>query len=319
MRSVLLGLMLLVWSSTRADPTWPGADLSEQFSKLSGMQRGGSCHIYSAVALIEAACFRGTGQRIKLSEEWYFFKHLQYKLFSERPNIEDTVRKGSITSIDGGDPTDTIKRFKSGMLCIDSERASSESETLMLQIFVEGVKRKYEKQKSEILLSPTFQSDAERESALAKAKFLNSFKLRRTIEETIESADLKHTTAKFTQEQLNKIKQQRELITQCYSKGLQYEHVPFELNLATELLDAKIPFICMTEDHGNVVLGYDKRTDAAANIVYSFKFKDSDRYPTNFSLKTKSPCRSMIVLKQGSEIKEQRSSAAESTLPRQNH
>lgn len=111
-------------------------DWSAWFPKKIDQQNAGSCHVYSATALVEAFCKKATGQEIDVSEGYYFYLHIREELSkSSAPaealmNFDFSKLTGEEEAglFDGGNPRATLERFKSGQTCTKAEFAHIENE-----------------------------------------------------------------------------------------------------------------------------------------------------------------------------------------------
>ena len=93
-------------------------DLSSQFQSKITHQYGGTCHIFSAVELLESYCFRKTGKHVQLSRDFYVYQHLRHELETTRsytpdPHFLENELFDGFT--DGGDPRLTLERFAHGL------------------------------------------------------------------------------------------------------------------------------------------------------------------------------------------------------------
>lgn len=97
-------------------------DLSYYFkTDKPPIQIGGSCHVYSAVSLVEAACYKAIQKHIDISETYQFYMHLRAKLETCTTLDGIAKRTGCITPVDGGDPGWTIERILNNSVCASSE------------------------------------------------------------------------------------------------------------------------------------------------------------------------------------------------------
>lgn len=98
-------------------------DLSNQFNKYSQIQSGGTCHIFSATANFEAACFRATGKHINISEAHAAYLHFRKELGKTKsyPLEEVGIDSSNITATgDGGYAFNTLNRLNRG-ICTTEE------------------------------------------------------------------------------------------------------------------------------------------------------------------------------------------------------
>jgi hypothetical protein len=96
-------------------------DHSNQVLESYNLQTGGTCHVYSAAILFEAACFRATGDRVNISELPLVKTHLyeqlsKYNRFGLNGNTDKNpyhlLSTNSVgKSIDGGYPINSLHRI----------------------------------------------------------------------------------------------------------------------------------------------------------------------------------------------------------------
>lgn len=106
-------------------------------------QIGGTCHIYSAIAMFEAACFKKIGKRVHISPAFLFVQHLKERLQNKSSGqyverkvsnngtmIDWTLKNdafllaqtdGDVTGMDGGNPMTTLERLSSGQASVNSK------------------------------------------------------------------------------------------------------------------------------------------------------------------------------------------------------
>lgn len=103
--------------------TYPNpVDLNHQYRKRVPLQKGGSCHIFAAVALVEAACYRYTKKKLDLSEAYLFSRHLRVEA-EDHHNYRYYFPENEayFTLFDGGKPFKTIQRIFNGSVCTEAE------------------------------------------------------------------------------------------------------------------------------------------------------------------------------------------------------
>lgn len=103
-------------------------DLSDQFSHPSTKQRWSTCHIHSAVSIVEAACKRKYGIQVDLSEAYLYYRHLQARLAQVKELSPPSFYEG-LYSLDapfamGGNAEETVHRILEGSVCTEKEFAS---------------------------------------------------------------------------------------------------------------------------------------------------------------------------------------------------
>ncbi len=97
------------------------------FGEQASKQRGGMCHVYSAVGLVEDACHRATGKYVDISEAYLVYRHLREVLwkkstYSLKRHWDDRNPKYFLSGLqDGGMPYDTILKILGGQVCTEKE------------------------------------------------------------------------------------------------------------------------------------------------------------------------------------------------------
>jgi hypothetical protein len=107
------------------EPAFPvQVSLSHLFPVLSPIQFGGTCHAYSSVALMEAACFAVTGQRIGISRGYLVDRHFLEKLhrLGPQPLLQKSEDKLLLNfAYDSGDTFMHLQRICGGDVCTAAE------------------------------------------------------------------------------------------------------------------------------------------------------------------------------------------------------
>ncbi len=129
---IMLSIVLLlpffqVFAQTKA------VDLSHQFRATVQEQIGGSCHVYSQTALVEAACYRALGKYLDISEGSLIEKHLVNEMEEEGKSCMKQENLARIpgyqivsNQIDGAtNNTETIKIILDGDVCLETEFPTS--------------------------------------------------------------------------------------------------------------------------------------------------------------------------------------------------
>ena len=101
------------------------------------IQHGGSCHVHSAASLFEAACYKETGQRIKLSEAYLFYRHLRQTVARRGINPTRRIAPGDgYTEHDGGFEEHTLERILASHSVLVEEDANDEAFFQFLEAWV---------------------------------------------------------------------------------------------------------------------------------------------------------------------------------------
>ena len=159
-----------------------GVNLQNQFEPETALQVGGTCHIFAAAALFEAACFRSTHKHVKVSEAYLINRHLSTEL--ARSNyLPDEIESNSILGdMDGGHAKTDISRIFNGSICTGKEMPlDSQFFNSLKQIAsaIEGqapnlacqVRSKYARQEKEL---ESALAESQKQSSVAQSKFEKS-------------------------------------------------------------------------------------------------------------------------------------------------
>lgn len=132
----------------RADLVYQGkhypdrTHLYYQFTWLTPIQSGGSCHVFSTSGLFEAACFRETGKHVNISEAALFYAWLRPAILAGKLSYLKSGG-GLITPWDAGDPATDFKNLNGGMVASEREAPFADFVAKLRQALVaEGQRRK---------------------------------------------------------------------------------------------------------------------------------------------------------------------------------
>lgn len=165
-------------------------DLTPQFRDEKSCQSGGTCHVHSAVNLLEAACYRATGRKLDISETYYYYRHLRQQLYPGY-KIDKEVEPMAALHQDGGFVERNVQQFQRGHVCLESDFACSTSE------FVRWTNMHGN------LLSMEFKAQVREEMEAAREKALLFKRLSAATTETFSTVGKKLTFPKMFRDEMD--------------------------------------------------------------------------------------------------------------------
>lgn len=232
-------------------------DLSPQFASCVSIQKGGSCHVFSSVALLEAACYRrlkaqgvpADKAHLDLSEARVFAEHLKQKYENVAPkDLNLRADAASFTPYDGGDAyQNLVAMTQKGEACTESQIPFGPS----FEHSLDSAKVAAITLQLTLANSPAMAKD----SAFYKEAFQKSFCQRMT---NYESCD--ESSAPTPEEQKLRL-----CINQWSSP--EPKTMPYTDEDAIRLLNKGIPFICS----GYLQLGTDGTIGSHATTIVGYQ------------------------------------------------
>ncbi len=225
--------------------------LTPQFNPRKICQSGGTCHIHTAVNLLEAACYRATGKRLDLSEAYYYYRHIRPQL-EKGYAIDKKVEPYLATHKDGGRVERTVERFRNGSVCLENDfkcttadfvnwtRLNGEHFTEFLELKVESdgeqaylkalpgfkkISEKIVKVRSSSKLRATYPGDFQREMDVMAGRALNQPSMYESKEGYVK-------------------KSENPAVKACIAAGINYKAVPYSEEKMISLLARGIPVGC---------------------------------------------------------------------------
>lgn len=145
--ALLLALLSVLPTAAHGDD--PAKPIESQLTVATKKQKYNSCHVNAALDLYEAACNRATGEKVKLSEAYYFAAHIAGRLEETAglkgiaPALPFSKPDNKLLGIqvENGHDVDTIRRIQQNPVCLDDPK---EEEALYAEL-EDSAKRTFDK------------------------------------------------------------------------------------------------------------------------------------------------------------------------------
>lgn len=255
--------------------------LTHLFRKRIERQEGGSCHVFSAVALFEAACKNITGMDINISEALPFAEHLKkgvMKLKAVLPKTEAEKKYDFFTSpidndlftpIDGGQAIDTLHRILKNSVCTQEEFKLSAycnymspfdpsflSSLFGIRDYINNLKRDYWAQVDEINQKKIPQTQKEAKIIKLRKKLIPLIQDKvctsmdgqirsrcKTITKT-KASDYTNISVDPNLKECLKVMKEKQIVPKYYKFKVINYFLFQDLEIYLQLLDQGFPFLC---------------------------------------------------------------------------